>query len=218
MVPKRKGSNVISDNNSMSGVQTLGSHARVSRGPCEYLTLVFSPLSAPLRSRWRNNGLSADFLSDYVTTFLPRSDDSASPAVLQDEVKHAVSSIANELLENAMKYHEKLIDTPIQIRLELSTDYVTISASNGVGRDQAQQYKAFIHNLLTEDPGELMMRQLEAASLESSDASSVGLLTMMSDYGAELGWCFDSESTETNSVTVTTRAMLSLKNILGVSA
>ena len=38
---------------------------------CEYLTLVFSPVSVPLRSRWRNNGLSADFLGDYVTTFLP---------------------------------------------------------------------------------------------------------------------------------------------------
>ena len=31
---------------------------------CEYLTLAFSPTSAPLRSRWRNNGLSADFLAD----------------------------------------------------------------------------------------------------------------------------------------------------------
>jgi hypothetical protein len=38
---------------------------------CEYLTLSFSPFSAPIRSRWRNNGVSADFLGDYVITFLP---------------------------------------------------------------------------------------------------------------------------------------------------
>ena len=50
--------------------ETLGNYGERA-GECEYLTLAFSPTSAPLRSRWRNNGLSADFLGDYVTTFLP---------------------------------------------------------------------------------------------------------------------------------------------------
>jgi hypothetical protein len=50
--------------------ETLANYGKRA-GECEYLTLAFSPTSAPLRSRWRNNGLSADFLGDYVTTFLP---------------------------------------------------------------------------------------------------------------------------------------------------
>src|SRR6201993_2150690 len=101
-------------------------------GKCEYLTLAFSPISAPLRSRWRNNGLSADFLGDYVTTFLPA--DGAGPAFArrQNEVKHAVTYIANELLENAMKYHQSDVEIPIRIHLELASDHITVSVSNGV--------------------------------------------------------------------------------------
>jgi hypothetical protein len=36
----------------------------------EYLILSFSPSSIPLKQRWRNNCLSADFLADYLSTFL----------------------------------------------------------------------------------------------------------------------------------------------------
>ena len=39
--------------------ETLGNYGERA-GECEYLTLAFSPTSAPLRSRWRNNGLSAE--------------------------------------------------------------------------------------------------------------------------------------------------------------
>src|SRR5271169_3416544 len=113
---------------------------------CEYLTLVFSPLSAPLNSRWRNNGLSADFIGDYVITFLPR-EGATAVGGWQKEIKHAVSFIANELLENAMKYHAREVDIPIRIHLELTKDRITVSASNGVGEDQAQRYKAFVEKL-----------------------------------------------------------------------
>ena len=34
----------------------------------EYLKISFSPTSMPIQQRWRNNGLSADFLADYLST------------------------------------------------------------------------------------------------------------------------------------------------------
>src|SRR5579863_8771647 len=80
--------------------QTLGNYQERS-SKCEYLTLAFSPINAPLHSRWRNNGLSADFLGDYVTTFLPTKGGIAAAESRQNEIKHAVTYIANELLENA---------------------------------------------------------------------------------------------------------------------
>src|ERR1700722_13814708 len=91
--------------------QTFGNYEERSR-ECEYLTLAFSPLSVPLRSRWRNNGLSADFFGDYVTTFLALEAARTTAENGQNEIKHAVTYIANELLENAMKYHERDIGTP----------------------------------------------------------------------------------------------------------
>src|SRR5580698_1758731 len=126
--------------------QTFGYYGQQPGERREYLTLAFSPLSAPLRSRWRNNGLSADFLGDYVTTFLPTSGDNAESGNRQAEIKYSVTYIANELLENAMKYHERQVDIPIGIHLELASDNITVSASNGVGIEQAGRYRAFLEH------------------------------------------------------------------------
>ena len=173
-----------------------------------------------MRARWRNNGLSADFLGDYVITFLPAK--GGSPHSLehrQNEIKHAVTYIANELLENAMKYHERDVDIPIRIHLELTSDHIMVSVSNGIGIEQAQHYKEFVQYLLDGDAGDLLLRQQEESAKSSeSSVSCVGLLTMVSDYDAELGWRFDPHPTESRIMTVTTSAVLSLQNLPGASA
>jgi hypothetical protein len=184
----------------------------------EYLTLAFSPLSAPLRSRWRNNGLSADFLGDYVTTFLPADGGTADAPGGKKEIKHAVTYIANELLENAMKYHEHNVDIPIGIHLELTSSQVTVSATNGVSDEQAQYYKGFVEHILREDAGELLLKQLEESARDEESAKScLGLLTIISDYGARLGWRFEVHPTHAEIMTVSTVAVLPLKNLSGVS-
>ncbi len=198
--------------------QTFGDHEAPS-GKCEYLTLAFSPLNAPLQSRWRNNGLSADFLGDYVTTFLPTEGSVGADECRQKEIRHAVSYIANELLENAMKYHERLADIPIAIHLELTRERIAVSASNGVNAGQAEHYKAFIERLVAGDASDLLLKQQEdSAGGGDSTSSCVGLLTMITDYGAKLGWRFDVNSEESEMVTVTTSAVLPINDITGVSA
>src|SRR5258707_3999891 len=104
--------------------QTLGYSRPEAGDHREYLTLAFSPLLVPLRSRWRNNGLSADFLGDYVTTFLPANGITSAIESRQNEIKHAVTYIANGLLENAMKFHDNHFDIPIGIHLELASDHI----------------------------------------------------------------------------------------------
>ena len=188
-------------------------------GDCEYLTLAFSPISAPLRSRWRNNGLSADFLGDYVTTFLPANGPVPPVGNPQNEMKHAVTYIANELLENAMKYHQPDVEIPIKIHLELASDHITVSVSNGVSVVQAERYKAFVEHLREGDPDELLMRQQEESAMSSeSTMSSLGLLTMITDYEAQLDWSFDVHNMQPESMTVTTSAVLLLKGVPGAAA
>jgi hypothetical protein len=199
--------------------QTLGDNEEHSGEQCEYLMMEFSPLSAPLQSRWRNNGLSADFLGDYVTTFLPANRDIAATGARQGEIRHAVTYIANELLENAMKYHQRGINIPIGIRLELSPDNITVAVSNGVGVGGAQSYKSYVEGVLKEDPKDLLVRQLESNPAgEESSKSCVGLLTMVNDYGAKLGWRFEVHAEHSESMTVTTRAVLPLGRHSGESA
>src|ERR1700722_15377971 len=197
--------------------QTLGNY-RERSGECEYLTLAFSPLSAPLRSRWRNNGLSADFLGDYVTTFLPTKGYTAASSYRQAEIKYSVTYIANELLENAMKYHERQFDIPIGIHLELASDNITVSTSNGIGIQQAGRYKAFLEHLLQEDAGDLLLKQQEESALCSESAiSCMGLLTMISDHGARLSRRFEIHPLQSQFMTVTTRAVLPLDKESGAS-
>jgi hypothetical protein len=199
--------------------QTFGYYGQQLGERREYLTLAFSPLSAPLRSRWRNNGLSADFLGDYVTTFLPANGSTAAAGDWQNEVKHAVTYIANELLENAMKYHEHDVDIPIGIHLELTSTQITVSASNGISNDQAQRYQDFVERILKEDAGDLLVKQLEASAggVESNE-SCLGLLTIINDYRAQLGWRFEAHPAYLEIMTVSTSAVLPLENLLGVSA
>jgi hypothetical protein len=189
--------------------QTLGQNEPESGEKCEYLALSFSPLSVPLRSRWRNNGLSADFLGDYVTTFFSANGDVTDTPAHQKEIKHAVTYIANEFLENAMKYHERDVDIPIGIRLELTGSQITISASNGVGAEQSDRYKAFVGRILSNDAGDLLLRQLEGSSTGTGlNASGLGLLTMINDYGARLGWQFEGHTRYPEFLVVTSSAVL----------
>jgi hypothetical protein len=198
--------------------QNLGNFAERSSGS-EYLTLAFSPTNAPLRSRWRNNGLSADFLGDYVTTFLPTRDGTGAVGNQQNEIRHAVAFIANELLENAMKYHERDVDIPVGIHLELTSDRIAVSVSNGIGAVQAERYSAFVADLLEGDAGDMLFRQQEeSAKSNESTMSGLGLLTMMNDYGAQLGWRFEIHPVRLGMMTVTTSAVLALKNLPGASA
>ena len=57
----------------------------------QFLVISFSPSSIPLKQRWRNNGLSADFVADYLTTFFPINENEPSTIERQKELKGAVS-------------------------------------------------------------------------------------------------------------------------------
>ena len=59
--------------------QKLGNFIDPQEKQGEYLKIGFHPTSIPLQQRWRNNGLSADFLAGYMSTFFP-GDDQASTA------------------------------------------------------------------------------------------------------------------------------------------
>ena len=177
----------------------------------EYLILGFSPSSIPLKQRWRNNGLSADFIADYFTTFFPGSESSRSGNDIKAEVKSAVSFIANELLENAMKFSDENSQYPVSIQLHLDSDRMVFMVTNSIHRQGVEKLVAFIKELTTSDPGELYIFQLEKnASDESTGESGLGLLTMINDYQAKLGWKFETINTEPEAIAVTTMVQLTL--------
>jgi len=156
----------------------------------EYLIINFSPGYIPRNSRWRNNGISADFLGDYFATFFPGDEIPGSKIGKQETVKGSVSFIANELLENAMKYSLADSNLPISISLYMYNEKLVFVVTNHVSLATAENYQAYIKELLSSDPDEMLTNRLMKAGLENN-SSGVGLLTIVNDYAAKLGWKFE---------------------------
>jgi len=156
----------------------------------ENLVLNFIPSTISINQRWRNNGLSADFLADYVSTFFPVLDDDSSQS-RSHEIKSSVSFIANELLENVMKYTAKDCKVSCGINLFIYQESLVFYATNFITDLQAAEYKKFITKLVDSDPMELFMDQLEFNAL-NDEASGLGYLTMVNDYEAKLSWQFET--------------------------
>lgn len=177
----------------------------------EYLLLVFSPSSLPLKKRWRTNGLSADFLADYLAVFFPGDENDSEAIDKQEQIQSTVSYIANELLENAMKFSNHNSPMSIRIALQLYLSKLVFLVTNSVQPDVMQNYQAFIQEALTSDPGEMMMRRLEQIARDDVLRSSgLGLVTMMNDYSAKLGWKFETIPETPGSIKVTTMVQINI--------
>ena len=178
----------------------------------EYLVMGFSPSSVPLQQRWRNNGLSADFLADYLVTFFPVSDNDSSTFEKQEELRSAVSYIANELLENAMKFNDKSSGYSISIQFQLFSGHLMLSVSNSIPPQNIEKFQSFIQELLTSELQHLYVRQIECAEQDDNmTASGLGLLTMLDDYNVKVGWKFETvqQSPEVIAVTTMVRLLIS---------
>lgn len=158
----------------------------------EYLTLNFSPASGPRQQRWSNYGLSADFLGDYFAAFFPGDALPDSKINRRDSVKATVSFIANELLENAVKYNASDVNHPITISLHLYDTRIIFNAVNHATQAVVERYRTFIHQVTDAqvDLDDVYAQQLEKTAMGHGD-SCMGLLTMMCDYSARFGWQFE---------------------------
>lgn len=170
----------------------------------ESLNLRFSPSSLPIKQRWRNNGLSADFLSDYVSTFFPRVESDPASEARRVAVSGAVKYVANELLENAMKYSVETQGQAISMLLQLDHEGIAFWESNLTSAAQAPEFRAFLARLQQSDPAALYLEQLERSA--EGDGSGLGFLTMINDYAARLAWRFETRAA--GLVAVTTHVYL----------
>lgn len=179
----------------------------------ENLTLGFSPSSVPISERWRNNGLSADYIAEYLATVLNNEENESNDTEYLAEIKSSASYIANELLENGMKYCNQHTEYPITFHIELVSNEIRFFLENTIIPANAERLKEFINELDNSDPDELYIRQLEKSAeseLEDNTSSGLGFLSIINDYSAKLGWKFQTvdQSSLVMSVTTLVRLML----------
>lgn len=192
--------------------QVLGDFIEQFPPEQDSLELTFTPSSRPIKKRWRNNRLSAHFVADYFTNFLPIDEDEPNHKQRLKESKNAVTYVANELLENAMKFHDEQSKNKVKFGIQFleEEDDVTavIFATNNVKSEGIHKLKAFIEELLSSDPNDLYISQVEKSAEEDSEASGLGLLTMINDYSAKIGWKLETVQGEFPTTIVTTMAQV----------
>lgn len=177
----------------------------------EYLRIQFSPSSVPLKQRWRNNGLSANFMADFLLSFFPNENHAIDIANRQEEIQGTICYIANELLENAMKFTDDTLQYPISLTLYLVSDRLVFISTNSISKQSKIKLQKFIHRLKTSDLNQLYIEQLEKSALDENNCSAgLGILTMINDYSATIGWKLETIQEHPESVTVITMVQLAI--------
>ena len=176
------------------------------------LELTFTPNSLPIKKRWRSNRLSANFMADYFSNFLQVDEDDAAHKRRIKEGKGAVSFVANELLENAIKFNDRGTNFKIKFGIyfiEEADMTAVLFATNSVSAEGLDKFQKFIQELLCSDPEKLYVQQIEkSAQEENSGESGLGFLTMINDYSAKLGWKFEIVQKEPKMIAVTTMVLV----------
>ena len=176
------------------------------------LEVTFTPNSLPIKKRWRSNRLSANFMADYFSNFLQVDEDDPAHKRRIKEGKGAVSFVANELLENAIKFNDRGTNFKIKFGIyfiEEADITAVLFATNSVSGEGLDKFQKFIQELLCSDPEKLYVQQIEkSAQEENSGESGLGFLTMINDYSAKLGWKFEIVQKEPKMIAVTTMVLV----------
>ena len=164
--------------------------------------------SIPLERRKQTRYLSIAFITDYLATLFPVDQEDIKSYERQLQMKSAVSYIANELLENSMKFNYETVNYPIKFGICFLEQALVFVASNCASEKTLDSFKNFVHELTTSDINELYFRQLEKGAEEKSEESRLGFLSMMNDYSAKLGWKIEIVNKDPEITTVTTMVQL----------
>ena len=177
------------------------------------LELTFTSSPRRIKQLWRTQLLSAYFAADYFVHFLATHEGSPEQNDRRiQETKGTVTYISNELLENAVKYNLETSSYKVKfgIRfLQSSEAIAAIFVTNSIDRARAEKFQAFIQELLSSDPEEFYIRQVEASvEDENSYSSGLGLLTTINDYQARLGYKFETIQLDPEIIAVTSMAQV----------
>jgi hypothetical protein len=192
--------------------QIFGDFIEEKHDDTEYLVLGFSPGSLPLKERWRANGLSADFIADYLQIFFigEQKNNHQLNVPIPVQSKNAVKYIANELLENAMKFSDETSNDVTRFAFHLYSNKLIFYVTNSIKPENVEMFQDFIKEIMQKYPSELYFRRMESNANDENSNSGLGLLSMICDYSAKISWKFETVTTEPSITIVTTMVSLEI--------
>jgi hypothetical protein len=154
-----------------------------------------------LELNWHHCSVTAEFLGDFYALRC------AAVSLDAHDARHSIGYLANELMENAVKFRAP---GDILIESSLAGSRFELRISNLIQEATSARFQPLLAELTSRDPGELLIERIEAnAEDAASGGSGLGLLTLMNDYSARMGWIF-SPDIASNTVRLETFAALDL--------
>jgi hypothetical protein len=93
----------------------------------------------------------------------------------------------------------------------LEENGLIFSVANSIPPLSVDKFQAYIQKLLVSDPGEMYIDQLEKnAADDNCSGSGLGLLTILNDYSAKMGWKFETVQKDPEVTAVTTMVQLTV--------
>lgn len=155
----------------------------------------------PIDLAWHHCSTTSEFLGEFFALRRKSSVDA------YNEARHSIGYLVNELLENAVKFR---VPGEIVVECSLEGGNFELKVTNLVDEPTAARFNKMLVELTSRNPGDLLIERIEAnAADEGSSGSGLGLLTLMSDYGARLGWTFHHVA-DAGAVRLTTFAALNI--------
>lgn len=139
------------------------------------LNIMINPID--LMTSWKRCGALANFVASFY------SDERDFGKKLDANL---ISTIFNELMENAAKYSDKR-DALITVNTKLYNNILKMEVENYARKQYFNSLKNHFETLLnTKDLDNLYLRQMEK-SIEDEQTSGIGLLLLLKDYPIKLG-------------------------------
>jgi len=170
------------------------------------IRLRFYPESFPVE--WEQMGILADFFSNYMASYF-------SPEAVQKgyltttEVVGIVSYALNELFENAIKFNCR---GEVNVSMGLENEELILLLTNYMATKDLNGFQEKLNEFAQGNLADLFVRRVEQNFAENKDSSGLGILSLIQDYKAVLGWKFEKlEDIPEPVVVVNTMARLSVK-------
>jgi hypothetical protein len=154
--------------------------------------------------RWTHCSSTATFISSYYASLFKVE----YPAAQANDLTHSIAYLANELLENAVKFRT---EGDVEVQTGLHGEEFVMRVTNHIGPETSATFQVLLSEITAGDPGELLLQRIEAnAADENGSGSGLGILTLMSDYGVRFCWTFTPETPSDGRVLLQTIARLPL--------
>jgi len=136
----------------------------------------------PLELSWHHCATTSDLISVLCAMRFHL------PAQQIKEARHSIAYLSNELIENALKFKSP---GDVSIRAAVGGGAFNIQVKNLIDFAAAERFQTTLSDIIGGDPNDLLISKIEInAAQPDSRESGLGLLTLMSDYGAKLAWMF----------------------------